>query len=157
MAMESAGNGVATTSRSTFGRTTSVATVIQAPAATVWEILVDAGRYPDWNTTIVSLSGDITLGSQLKLVSTLDPSRTFKLKIKTFEPASRLAWGDALGTRVYTLDPAGEGGTRFEMTEHIGGPVFPLFASRIPSFDASFEQFAADLKTAAETAVARER
>ena len=42
------------------------------------------------------------------------------------------------------------------MTEHIGGPVFPMFASKIPSFDASFEQFAADLKTAAEKAVTRE-
>ena len=154
--MESSDDGVATTSRSTFGRTTSVATVIQAPAATVWEFLVDAGGYTDWNSTIVSLSGDIALGSRLKLVSKLDPSRTFNLKVKTFEPVSRLAWGDALGTRVYTLDPAGDGSTRFEMTEHIGGPVFPMFASKIPSFDASFEQFAADLKTAAEKAVTRE-
>jgi hypothetical protein len=36
------------------------------------------------------------------------------------------------------------------MTEKIGGPLFPLFASSIPSFDASFERFAADLKREAE-------
>ncbi|MFT7592135.1 MAG: hypothetical protein ACI9UJ_002064 [bacterium] len=28
--------------------------------------------------------------------------------------------------------------------------MFPLFANKIPSFDASFEQFTADLKIAAE-------
>jgi hypothetical protein len=38
------------------------------------------------------------------------------------------------------------------MAEKIGGPVFPLFANKIPSFDASFTRFAADLKAAAEKA-----
>ena len=36
------------------------------------------------------------------------------------------------------------------LTETIGGPLFPLFASQIPSFDTSFEQFTLDLKQAAE-------
>ncbi len=89
-------------------------------------------------------------GSSIQLVSTLDPSRTFKLKIKEFEPPHRLVWGDALGARVYTLTETNGGQTMFDMTERIAGPVFPLFANKIPSFDASFEQFAADLKAAAE-------
>lgn len=80
----------------------------------------------------------------------LDPSRTFTLKIKEFSPTARLAWGDAHGTRVYTLKETGPGKTRFEMSERIGGPVFPLLASKIPSFDASFSQFTADLKAADE-------
>jgi hypothetical protein len=41
--------------------------------------------------------------------------------------------------------------TFFTMTERIGGPLFPLFAKYIPSFDESFEQFAADLKKESET------
>jgi hypothetical protein len=36
------------------------------------------------------------------------------------------------------------------MTEKIGGPIFPLFARMIPSFDQSFEQYAKDLKKEAE-------
>ena len=36
------------------------------------------------------------------------------------------------------------------MVEKIGGPLFPLFANMIPPFDASFEQFAKDLKNEAE-------
>ncbi len=37
------------------------------------------------------------------------------------------------------------------MTERIGGPLFPLFAGMIPSFDESFDKFASDLKKEAET------
>jgi hypothetical protein len=37
------------------------------------------------------------------------------------------------------------------MSERIGGPLFPLFASYIPPFDESFERFAADLKKEAES------
>ena len=145
-------DGRATTQKKTFSRTTSVATTIQAPPGTVWGILTNAAHYPEWNSTVVSLKGTISPGARLELVSTLDPSRTFKLKVKDFDPPARLVWGDALGQRTYTLTPTNAGQTRFEMTERIGGPVFPLFAAKIPSFDASFEQFAADLKTVAENA-----
>lgn len=143
--------GQAVTDKKTFSRTTSVATTIQATPDTVWGILTDAAGYPGWNSTIVSLKGMIGPGSRLELISTLDPSRSFKLKVKEFDPPRRLMWGDALGSRTYTLTPTNTGQTKFEMTERIGGPVFPLFASKIPSFDASFEQFAADLKKAAES------
>ena len=37
------------------------------------------------------------------------------------------------------------------MSEKIGGPLFPLFARYIPSFDESFERFADDLKKEAES------
>ncbi|MFJ4171637.1 SRPBCC domain-containing protein [Paenarthrobacter sp. NPDC089714] len=139
----------ASTTSKTFSRTTQVSATINATPAKVWSLLTTASDYPTWNSTVVSLEGEITPGSTIRLVSTLDSSRTFKLKVKEFEPARRLSWGDALGTRVYTLTET-NGGTRFEMNERIGGPIFPLFASKIPSFDASFEQFAADLKSAAE-------
>ena len=33
--------------------------------------------------------------------------------------------GDAMGTRVYSLAPNARGGTRFSMSEKIGGPLFP--------------------------------
>lgn len=145
-------DGQAVTEKRTFSRTTSVSLTIDAPPAAVWKLLTDAQHYPDWNSTIVSLKGNIRPEGKLELVSTLDPSRTFKLKIKDFTPPTRLVWGDALGQRTYTLSATKEGQTLFDMTERIGGPIFPLFASRIPSFDASFEQFAADLKAAAERA-----
>jgi len=89
---------------------------------------------------------------QLQIVEQHDrrSERTFKLKVKEFEPPNRLSWGDAMGTRVYTLSANSQNGTRFTMSEKIGGPVFPLFAKMIPPFDESFNQFASDLKTTAE-------
>lgn len=36
------------------------------------------------------------------------------------------------------------------MKEIMGGLMFPLYTKYIPDFDASFEAFAADLKTEAE-------
>ncbi len=143
-------DGTATTVSKTFSRTTEVATTINASPADVWRLLTTAADYPGWNSTVVSLHGEIKPGSSIQLVSTLDPSRTFKLKVKEFEPTRRLVWGDALGTRVYTLTETNGGQTLFDMNERIGGPIFPLFANKIPSFDASFEQFAADLKAEAE-------
>jgi hypothetical protein len=47
----------------------------------------------------VSLDGQIALGSKIKLVSTLDPGRTFSLKVKEFEPNTRLPFGYAMFTR----------------------------------------------------------
>ncbi|MFK4638095.1 SRPBCC family protein [Paenarthrobacter histidinolovorans] len=57
-----------------------------------------------------------------------------------------------MGTRVYKLTETNDGRCLFEMSDKIGGPIFPLFANKIPSFDASFTTFAADLKSAAEKA-----
>ena len=143
-------NGQATTEKKTFSRTTSVSTSIQADAATVWGLLTDASNMANWNSTIVSVEGNIAVGEKIQLVSTLDPKRTFKLKVKEIVPNQKLVWGDAMGKRTYTLSPTANG-VLFSMSEKIGGPIFPLFANKIPSFDESFEQFAADLKKAAES------
>lgn len=150
--MPETSDGTATTISKTFSRETRIATTIDAPPSAVWLLLTNAKDYPAWNSTIVSVDGEIAPGSKIKLVSKLDPSRTFTLKVKEFQAPTKLSWGDALGTRVYTITETNDGRSRFEMTEKIGGPIFPLFASKIPSFDASFTQFAADLKAAAEKA-----
>lgn len=143
-------NGRAETVKRLFSRTTSVAIDIAASPETVWSLLTDVDGFKSWNSTVVDLTGKIAPGERIQLRSTLAPERTFKLKVKEFDPPNRLTWGDAMGTRVYALRPNLEGGTRFSMTEKIGGPIFPLFARMIPPFDDSFNQFATDLKTAAE-------
>ncbi len=142
-------DGKATTIKKIFSRETSVSISIKAPSKTIWSLLTDASQYPKWNTTVVSVEGNILPGENFKLKSKLDPKRVFKLKVKEFEPTKRLAWGDAMGLRVYSLSESA-GVTTFSMTEKIGGPIFPLFAMMIPSFDQSFEDFAKDLKKAAE-------
>ena len=143
-------NGQATTTKKTFSRTTTITETINADDAKIWALLTNAAEYPTWNSTIVSIDGTIANGEKIQLKSTLDSSRTFKLKVKEFVPNKTLIWGDGLGERTYSLQKEGEN-VRFTMTEKIGGFMFPLFANKIPSFDESFEQFTADLKKAAES------
>lgn len=113
-------------------------------------MLTDGPNYPKWNSTVTSIAGNIEPGSTIKLKSTLEVKRTFKLKIKAFERNSKLVWGDPMGNRTYTLSEKPNGGATFTMVEKIGGPIFPLFASKIPSFDESFNAFARDLKRESE-------
>ncbi len=148
--MTTVSNGKASTSKTTFSRETSISVNIEADAAILWALLTNAADFPRWNSTVISISGKIQNGETIELKSTLDEKRTFKLKIKEFVPNQRLGWGDPMGSRVYSLEKAGKG-TQFTMSEKIGGPLFPLFANMIPSFDESFEKFAADLKKEAET------
>jgi len=140
----------ANTVKKTFSRQTSISVDINADAAVIWALLTNAADYPRWNPTIVFITGKIAAGEIIKPVSTLDAKRTFKLKVKEFDAPNKLVWGDAMGTRIFTLDKTGSGAIGFTMSEKIGGLLFPLFAKMIPPFDASFEQFAASLKKEAE-------
>jgi uncharacterized protein YndB with AHSA1/START domain len=145
------GDGKAKTIKKTFSRETSVSTTIFADPAIVWALLTHASDFPRWNSTVTSMKGEIREGGAVELKSILDEKRTFKLRVKEFVPEKRLVWGDAMGSRVYTLTRGDGGSTHFSMTEKIGGPLFPLFAGAIPSFDEVFERYAADLKKEAET------
>ena len=143
--------GKAQTTKKTFSRETSVSTTIFADPAIVWALLTHASDFPRWNSTVTSIQGAIKEGGTIELKSTLDEKRTFKLKIKEFIPEKRLVWGDSQGSRVYTIDKYAGNSILFAMSEKIGGPLFPLFASYIPPFDEAFERFAADLKKEAES------
>ena len=149
--IQPAQEGKAATVKNIFSRETSVSIKILADSGTVWKLLTNASDFPRWNSTVVSINGEIKKGSKIELKSTLDEKRIFKLQVKEFEPEKRFVWGDNMGNRVYTIDNSKEGGVVFTMTEKIGGPIFPLFAKHIPSFDESFERFAADLKKEAES------
>jgi uncharacterized protein YndB with AHSA1/START domain len=149
--IQSVQEGKATTIKNTFSRETSVSINILANAGIVWALLTNASDYPRWNSTVVSIKGEIQEGETIELKSTLDEKRLFKLKVKEVAPEKRLVWGDNMGNRVYTIDKGKGNGIVFTMTEKIGGMLFPLFAKYIPSFDKSFERFAVDLKKEAES------
>ncbi len=143
-------NGKASTVKTTFHRETSVSIEIKADPAIVWALLTNAADYPRWNSTVTSLEGKIALGEKIKLKSVLDAKRTFKLKVKALEAEKKMVWGDGQGNRTYSLTKNEQGTTIFTMTKKIGGFMFPLYAKMIPSFDAVFDQFAADLKKESE-------
>nr|MBA3872179.1 SRPBCC domain-containing protein [Anaerolineae bacterium] len=54
------------------------------------------------------------------------------------------------GVRTYTLTPKADGTTDFNMTEVISGLLLLMIGGSLPDFKPTFEQYAADLKRAAE-------
>jgi hypothetical protein len=132
------------------------ASSISAPPDRVWARLTDAASYPRWNPTVVKLDGTIALGQTIRLVSTLDPKRTFKLKVAELDAPHRMVWSSGMplglftGRRTFTLTPRADGGTDFAMEEVFSGPMAPMITRAIPDMTESFAQFAAALKAAAE-------
>jgi uncharacterized protein YndB with AHSA1/START domain len=143
-------NGKAVTVKKTFSRETSVSIEIKADPAIIWALLTKASDYPRWNSTVTSIEGNIALGEKIKLKSTLDAKRTFKLKVKEFEAENKLVWGDGQGNRVLRITKNDNGLVTFSMVEKMSGFMFPLYAKMIPHFDKSFEKFASDLKRESE-------
>lgn len=133
---------------------------IDAPADTVWKLLTDATSYADWNPAVVSIEGPIAVGNTIKLVSVVNPKRTFSLTVTEMQPPTRMVWSDGMplglfkGVRTYRLVEQG-GRTEFAMTEEFSGPLAPLITRAIPDMTESFDQFADGLKDAAEAAAAQ--
>lgn len=129
---------------------------INAPVETIWKLLTDASSYPEWNPTIVSLDGTIALGEKITLVSTVNPKRSFTLKITSLDAPRRMVWADGMplglfkGVRTYLLEPRGDGATDFSMEEVFSGILEPMISKSIPDMSDSFQQFAAGLKREAE-------
>ena len=149
-------HGHATRIKKGFRLEHSVATDINADPATIWALLTDAAGYTAWNSTVVSLDGEIADGEKIAIISTLAPDRTFTLKVKEVVPGEQMAWidgarGISRGVRTYMLSPVEGGATTFTMVEVLSGLMVPMIAGAIPDMRESFEQIAADLKRAAES------
>ncbi len=66
-----------------------------------------------------------------------------------------MIWSDGFapmfkGVRTFTLASAGDGVTEFSMVEVFSGLMLPMIKGSLPDFGPIFEQYAADLKAAAE-------
>ncbi len=147
-------NNRATSSNTTFQMQTAVATNINASANKIMGLLTDATNFTKWNSTVISLQGDIKQGEIIRLISKLDPKRTFKLKIIEQTPTD-LIWKDGFapifsGVRTFNLTTKDDGSTDFSMVEVFKGIMLPLIKGSLPDFKQNFEQFAADLKKQAE-------
>jgi len=134
----------------------SVGTTINAPSSTVWQILTNAQAYTSWNTTIVSLQGDIAKDKQIDLIAKIDPDRTFGLTVSEFKPHEHMVWEDGMilglfsGVRTFTLRDRGDNTTDFTMEEVFSGGMLGMIEDSLPDFRESFSAFAADLKKHAE-------
>lgn len=143
----------AQTTHTCFTRTTHVAVEIQAPIETIWGVLSDIDTYADWNPTIIKGKGQCQQGATIELITRLAPTKTFRLKVKVFEPMTQLVLGNAMGNRTIRLVQK-EKCVQFTMKETIKGPLLPLIKRFIPPFDDAFDTFALSLKAICENGLA---
>ncbi len=148
-------NGKATSTRSVFSREVAVSIHIQAEPEYLWALLTNANNFPRWNSTILRIDGTIAMGEKIRLIASIAPQRTFKLKIVGFAPNQKMVWQDGAapmfkGIRRFTRTPQADKSTDFTMVETFSGLMMPLVAGSLPDFRPVFEQYAADLKREAE-------
>lgn len=133
-----------------------VAVNIRADAARIWTLLTDAEDFPRWNSTVVSIKGQIREGERLQ-VRVPGTDRTFTPKVSGVVPCERMVWTGGFapvlkGVRTFQLKPRSDGSTDFEMEERFSGLMLPLVKGSMPDFGLIFERYADDLKRAAEAA-----
>ena len=110
----------------------------------------------NWNTTVDRVEGRIAPGETIKVLVKVNPGRAFPVKVTEFKPGERMVWSGGMplglftGERTYTLTPAGNGETRFNMREEYTGPMLGMIWKSIPDLGPAFQEFAQSLKRAAE-------
>lgn len=120
---------------------------IDAPLDTVWQVMTDVDRYPDWNPFVVRVEGvrPLAVGTPIKLhvefaggKQVVSPERITALEPPSDDGATRRAamayvfegWPARLalvrGTRWQRLSQRPGGPTRYETVELFSGPLVPL-------------------------------
>jgi hypothetical protein len=138
-------------------RTMSAAIEIDAPPMTVWAILTDLSRYPEWNPLFREAAGEVAIGKRIMLRSAHPANgrmMTVKPKIVAAEPGVELRWASSLpgvmsGEHSFVLSPAG-GGTRLVQSENFRGLLVPLSGKTFANAEASFLALNEALKKRAE-------
>jgi len=127
---------------------------VHAPGMTVWKLLVDAERFPRWNSTVTRIEGHIRDGERLRL-HVPGTARTFTPRVRMLKRNECMTWTGGfaplfLGVRTFMLTPRVDGTTGFVMRERFSGLMLPLVRRSLPDFGPVFATFARDLKREAE-------
>ncbi|MCB0094658.1 MAG: SRPBCC domain-containing protein [Caldilineaceae bacterium] len=136
----------------------SATTTIDASPQTIWAILTDAARYPEWDPYAERIEGTIAAGESIKAFTKLSPGRAFPVKVSEFVPEQRMTWSGGMplglfkGVRTFTLTPKGDNAVQFTVREVFSGPLLPLIGRTLPDMTEPFAQFVAGLKKRAEGA-----
>jgi len=137
-------------------------TEINASHCTVWNVLMDFARHPEWNPFVRQLSGEAVPGHRLTV--TICPpggkAMTFRPRVLVSEPNTELRWLGRLlmpglfdGEHYFLLSPIGSNRTRFVHGERFSGVLVPFAKSRLElGARAGFEAMNQALKVRAERA-----
>lgn len=109
--------------------------VIQRPAGLVWDILVDIGKYGEWNSYSPEVQTDFTVGAPVRLLLDMgsDKMKRMTMTIQAYDPPRGFSWGMAFGAgwifrgvREQWLEPLGENSCRYHCQEKLSGLLAPL-------------------------------
>jgi hypothetical protein len=135
---------------------------IQAPAATVWQVLTDTDRYQDWNPFMPRLSGRLTPGERLTI--TVRPgtrTMTFRPTVLAVEDGTLICWRGRLGMpglfdgeHELRLEPTADGGTRFVQRERFTGLLVPMMPRVLDDTATGFAAMNVALRDRAELRIA---
>ena len=134
----------------------SVRVSIRATPERIWALLTDAAEFTRWNNTVEKIEGKIALGERVTVHLKINPGRAFAVAVTEFEPSRGMVWTGGMplglfkGERTFTLTPGLNGDVEFSMREEYTGFMAPLICRFIPDLQPAFEEFASDLKRAAE-------
>jgi hypothetical protein len=134
----------------------SVRVFIRATPERIWALLTDAAKFTRWNNTVEKVDGKIALGERVTVHPKINPGRAFPVTVAEFEPPRSMVWTGGMplglfkGQRTFTLTPALNGDVEFSMREEYTGLMAPLICRSIPDLQPAFDEFASDLKRAAE-------
>lgn len=117
--------------------TITVSTVVDAPPDDVWEAVEDIGSHVEWmhDAVAIRFTSDRTrgVGTTFDCDTAVGPLRlTDRMEITRWEPGRAMGVrhvGLVRGEGVFTLEPVGDGRTRFQWRERLvfpwwmGGPV----------------------------------
>ena len=108
---------------------------IDAPLATVWQVLTDLERYGDWNPFTHKVVTTLEPGSEIVLHVDMGPfgPKVQKERVAVVEDHCRLGWGMTMGggklldcTRYQEIKDLGDGRTHYRTWETFHGPLGPL-------------------------------
>lgn len=134
--------------------------MIQASPETVWDILMDFEKYPDWNPFVRSIRGPAGIGTKLEVVLKLEGRKpaTFKPKVLANQPHEEFRWLGKLllpgifeGEHILLIKSESEGSVKFIQQENFRGIFASAILRRIgPATQQGFEAMNRALKERAE-------
>lgn len=137
---------------------------IDASPERVWVVLTDFARYADWNPFIIRASGELREGERLAITLRVPGTRpvTFRPRLLAVRPNREIRWRGTTvlpglfdGVHALTVEPLGEGRTRFRTHEDVTGVLLPLLGGVMRRTQLGFELLARAVKERAEAPVQR--
>jgi hypothetical protein len=128
---------------------------IDAPPTAVWDVLLDLGHWPDWDSGVLDVTGSPALGAKVAARVAANPGRAFPVRVVELTAPSAMTWRGGMplglftGTRTYRITPTAAG-SRFVMREEYTGPLAGLVTKSVPDLQPSFDRFTGGLKARVE-------